>query len=242
MATVSEPKVKNCDRCGVPIIWNNTNRFFESVEFPKFKHCCRRVCNKDTCKAFIYFSNIAPKNPETGNAMPLEFPIPQRSKTDPNRMEWVPHVHRVTVPTDETTTQMVEPGQVLEAPNKPLPQGQNTLEYKPTIEETKVVSGAEILRRLDAGMAASTNNQDADSTLLGAINSNTQTLKNVNERLQKIEEFMNAVLVPEVKDFTNYWKIVRPKLEVVIGKVADGSIKSASDLIEYHQSEEQNVQ
>lgn len=230
MATVSEPKTKPCDRCGMTIIWNNNSRFFESVEFPKFKHCCRKVCNKEGCGGHIYFSNIAPKNPETGNALPLEFPVPQRSKTDPARMEWVPHVHRVNIPTDETTTQMEGQGQPI-AENKPLPQGQNTLEYKPTVEETKAV--------VQKVQESTVNNPDIDAGILSAINRNTEILRNVNERLEKIEEFMNVVLVPEVKDFTNYWKIVRPKLEVVIGKVAEGSIKSAEDLLEYHQKEEQ---
>lgn len=243
--TQTQPKGKQCTRCGHTIFWNNNSGFFEDEKYPKFQHCCPLPCNKEGCGGTIYFSNICPKNTQTGRAIPLDVPIPVVNPNDPAKMMWVVHVHKTTIPAEQSTTAPAAPIAQLPPELKaiqnptPAPAGQATLEYTPTVEDTKKVVQKVMESTIDAGMTGSTGNPGVDASLVGAIQANTQAVSDMNARLAKIEEFMNECVLPEYRDFHNYWTLAKPKLDILVGKIAEGSIKSAADLIEYHQQSEQ---
>jgi hypothetical protein len=218
--TTQAQKGKQCNRCGNTIVWNNTSRFFESTEYPKFLHCCPLPCNKEGWGGTIYFSNIAPKSEETGRSIPLDFPVPQVSKTDPAKMEWIVHVHKNNIPAEAPATAPPATVPEVKAPEtKPLAPGQNTLEYKPEAPTA------------NTGISASgtLKNQDVDATILS-------TLNDMNQRLASLEKYANESLVPVVTQLTDVMNNIIPKLNVIAGKIAEGSIKSASDLVEHHLS------
>jgi hypothetical protein len=225
--TTQAQKGKPCNRCGKTIIWNNTSHFFESPEYPKFQHCCPLPCNKEGCGGTIYFSNIAPKNEQTGKPIPLDFPVPQIMKTDSSKMEWVVHVHKNNIPAD---TPPAAPAPEVKVPEtKPLDQGQNTLEYKPTPEQSN--TGTSVKNPI-----AQTANPDVNAAILSAINEQ-------NQRLGKLEQYFNDV-VPAITKYITMMEAVIPKLNVIAGKIADNSITSASDLVQHNLSEaqEKNLQ
>lgn len=231
MSTVSEPKSKTCNRCGQSIIWNNANHYFESVAYPNFQHCCALPCNKAGCGGTIFFSKLCPVNPETNRPRPLDFPIPQPDPNNKEKKIWVVHVHKnnvaADVPTNETTVPSFPEAPAVAVPQtKPLPQGQNTLEYVEPAPQTNVVKN----------IAAQTENPDAQGAILTTLNS-------INLRLGMLEKYFNDV-VPTLTGMMDRMDKVIPALQVITGKIADNSIQNASDLVQHNLSEraEQNLQ
>jgi len=232
-----EPKGKQCTRCGHTIFWNNNSRFFEDKEFPKFQHCCPLPCNKEGCGGTIYFSNLCPKNTQTGRAIPLDLPVPQVDPKDPSKMIWIIHNHKNTIPA-ETPTAPTDLPPELKAIQKPpvtatLAEGQETLEYKPEIAAPQVIP--EQVKRPE--LVAQVANKDVSATLIQAIN-------DISQRLGELERLTNEELVPAIKELVESMNATLPKLQVIVGKIADGSITSASDLVQHNLNErqEQNLQ
>jgi len=227
MSTVSEPKSKQCNRCGASIIWNNANHYFESIAYPNFQHCCALPCNKAGCGGTIFFSKICPVNPDTNRPRPLDFPIPQPDPNNPGKKIWVVHVHKnnvaADVPTNETTKPSFPEATAVPA-TKPLPEGQETLEY---VEP-------------QTNVAKNTTAQATNPDTTGAI---LTTLNSINLRLGKLEQYFNDV-VPTLTGMMDRMDKVIPALTVITGKIAEGSIRNAADLVQHNLGEraEQNLQ
>lgn len=229
MSTVSEAKSKPCNRCGEQIIWNATSHFYESLTYPKFQHCCKLVCNKAGCGGNIYFSKLCPVNPDTGNPRPLDFPVPQVDPNNPAQMIWVVHVHKVTVPTEPAPPVAQAPA-ITVPETKPLAQGQETLVANiPASEPPKVQPQSQ-------NPVAQTANPDAQAAIL-------TTLNQINVRLGALEKYFNDV-VPTLTGMMDVMNAIMPKLNVIVGKIAAGSITSASDLVQHNlnEAQEKNLQ
>lgn len=209
MSTVSEPQSKQCNRCGETIIWNTSARFYESLAFPKYQHCCKLPCNKQGCGGSIYFSKLCPPNPETGRPRPLDFPVPQIDPNNKAQMIWVVHVHKNNVAADvPTEPQQAPPAPVTTAVSPAIAQGQESLVAHIPVQGENVFAEAQKVQN----PVAQTANRDVEGTLI-------QGLNEIRDRLDQITSTLEAVV---------------PKLNVIAGKIADGSIKTASDLVAHH--------
>lgn len=202
----TKPQGKQCNRCGTPLLWNNTNRWFEDAKYPKFQHCCPLPCNKEGCGGTIYFSKLAPLSEETGRPRPLDYPVPQIDPNNSSQMIWVVHVHKNNVPADVPQT-AVPPAQAADV--KPLDPGQeNLVAHIPVHEGNQYVEAMK-------NPVAQTANKDFEGTII-------QTLTNISERLEQL---------------SNTLEVLIPKVNLIAGKIAEGSIKSASDLVDHHLSQ-----
>jgi hypothetical protein len=227
MSTVSVPKSKPCNRCGEQIIYNSNSSFFESLAYPKYQHCCKLACNKAGCGGSIYFSKLCPVNPETGRPRPLDFPVPQIDPNNSAQMIWVVHVHKNnvaadSVPTNETTkptfpeeVKAIAPSQAADV--KPLAPGQENLVAHIPVESSNSTAKNPV---------AEAANQDAQAAIL-------TTLNQINQRIGALEKYFNDV-VPVITGLIEVMNNVVPKLNVITGKIAEGSIKNASDLVAHH--------
>jgi hypothetical protein len=240
MSTVSEPKSKPCNRCGEQIIWNAASHFYESIAYPKYQHCCKLVCNKAGCGGSIYFSKLCPVNEVTGNPRPLDFPVPQIDPNNPAQMLWIVHVHKVSVPTEPappTPQQTAEVVQKIQETTVPLAPGQETLVANIQATDTPNVQSRPVAQNpISQNPIAQTGNQDAQAAIL-------TTLNQINQRMGALEKYFNDV-VPTLTGMMDVMNAIMPKLNVIVGKIAAGSITSASDLVKQNLSEkaEQNLQ
>jgi hypothetical protein len=201
---------KPCDRCQEPIQWNNTIRKFESVEFPGYQHACKQGCNTDGCTNPVYFSNQCPKNPATGRSRPLGYPIP--IKDGAGKLNWMLHTHS----TDQDQTVKLLP-----FGDTTIPGGQQTLgEVKAQVANPYIAAS-----KTDTKVAV---NKDYNDTLVQAVN-------DMNQRIGKIEEYLDKILVPDHRDLMTYFEAIRKPLDIIAGAIAKESFTSAKDILIHNQ-------
>ncbi len=70
-------------------------------------------------------------------------------------------------------------------------------------------------------------NKDVEGGLLQAVNDLTL-------RLNKIEEYFDQTLVPDQKEMMQYFRAVKVPLDVIAGKIANASIKTAEDIYSHN--------
>jgi hypothetical protein len=227
--TQTKPKGKQCTRCGHTIYWNNNSGFFEDLEHKGYQHCCPLTCNKEGCGGTIYFSNVCPKNPDTGRAIPLDFPVPQINPKDSTKMIWIIHVHKNNIPAETAPTVPPAPPEI-QAITKPDP-GQATLEYTPQAPAVAVEQPPAAQNyKPRPELVAEVQNQDVTGTLIKAVG-------DISQRLGELERLTNEDLVPAIKELNEVMNAIVPKLQVIVGKIAQGSITSASDLVQHNLSQ-----